>query len=160
MITSNFVEQACTEVNTYSDEHMLSEFDRFFKEQPSICDFVTELTNESSPRIQELSLFLAYMVFKAVKLGHSNRLEEVTAQNIEEAYRDSEMWVDRINEEGPASDLPMDTEPHLIHYVLSELSQPLEDGTLLEDEQKGEVFFLLKTVISSLTRSPSGKETQ
>jgi hypothetical protein len=154
------VEQACSEVNMYTDEHMLGEFDRFFQEQPSICDFVTELTSESDTRIQELSLFLAYMVFKTVKLGHANLLAPVTPDNIEEAYRDSESWIDRINEGNPPEDLPEDTEPYLIQYVISELNQPLEDGTLLGDEEKGEVFFVLKTVISSFTRSPLGKETQ
>ena len=31
-------------------------------------------------------------------------------------------------------------------------------GTLLADEQKGEVFFVLRTVISSFARKPNGKE--
>ena len=52
----------------------MTEFDSFFKEQPSICDFITELTSESSLRIQELSLFLSYMVFKTVKLGQPDTL--------------------------------------------------------------------------------------
>jgi hypothetical protein len=51
-------------------------------------------------------------------------------------------------------------EPHLIEYVVSELNEPLEDGTVLEDEQKGEVFFVLKTVISSFARRPFGPEEQ
>jgi hypothetical protein len=45
----------------------------------------------------------------------------------------------------------------LVQYVISELNQPLEDGKVLEDEEKGEVFFVLKTVISSLTRSSLGQ---
>jgi hypothetical protein len=159
MITSEFVDQACSEVNEYTDDRMMQEFDGFFKEQPSICDFVMELTSESSLKIQELSLFLSYMVFKTAKKAIPEGIQPVSEERIEEAYRESESWIERINQGAEASDLPMDTEPHLIHYVISELNQPLEDGTILEDEQKGEVFFVLKTVISSLTRSPLGKET-
>lgn len=155
MITSDLVDQACSEVNSYTDDRMMKEFDAFFKEQPSICDFVAELTSESSMQIQELSLFLAYMVFKTVKMGQSDTLDPVSAESIEASYRESESWIDRINQGGEPA-IPADPEPHLIEYVISELNQPLENGTVLEDEEKGEVFFVLKTVISSLTRSPLG----
>jgi hypothetical protein len=157
MISSELVDQTCLEVDSYNEDRMMAEFDAFFKEQPSICDFITELTSESSLRIQELSLFLSYMVFKAVKMGQSNTLSTITSESIEAAYRESEGWIDRINQEGDRAQIPEDPEPHLIQYVISELNQPLEDGKLLEDEEKGEVFFVLKTVISSLTRSPLGQ---
>ena len=158
MITNDFLEQACSEVSEYSDDRMMSEFDRFFQEQPAICDFVVEATNESDPKIQELSLFLAYMIFKAVKCGQSDDVNIVTQEMIETAYRESEYWIDQISQaEDPQMEeistrLQDDAEPHLIHYVISELNHPLEDGVELEDEQKGEVFFVLKTVISSLAR--------
>src|SRR5262245_39278774 len=158
MITSDLVDQACSEVSSYTDDRMMTEFEAFFKEQPSICDFITELTSESSVPIQELSLFLSYMVFKTVKMGQANSLAPITAENIESAYRESESWIDRINQEGDRAQIPSDPEPYLIQYVISELNQPLENGKLLEDEEKGEVFFVLKTVISSLTRSPLGQE--
>ena len=157
MISSELVDQACLEVDSYNEDRMMGEFDTFFKEQPSICDFITELTSESSLRIQELSLFLSYMVFKTVKMGQSNTLGTITSESIEAAYRESEGWIDRINQEGDHAQIPDDPEPYLIQYVISELNQPLEDGKLLEDDEKGEVFFVLKTVISSLTRSPLGQ---
>lgn len=157
MITSDLLDQACLEVNGYPDDRMMTEFDVFFKEQPSICDFITELTSESSMPIQELSLFLSYMVFKTVKMGQTEALNPVGPENIEAAYRESETWIDRLSQEGDRAQIPADPEPHLIQYIISELNQPLEDGKLLEDEEKGEVFFVLKTVISSLTRSPLGQ---
>ena len=49
MITNNVLEQACSEVSEYSDDRMMAEFDKFFKEQPAICDFVVEATSESEP---------------------------------------------------------------------------------------------------------------
>jgi hypothetical protein len=157
MITNELVDQACAEVNEYTDDRMMKEFDAFFKEQPSICDFITELTSESSLRIQELSLFLSYMIFKTIKISQPDAVTVVSPESIESAYRESESWIDRINEEGDNAQIPADPEPYLTQYVISELNQPLEDGKLLQDEEKGEVFFVLKTVISSLTRSPLGQ---
>jgi hypothetical protein len=164
MITNETVEKACTEVGGYTDAQMMQEFDRFFQKQPGICDFVTELTSESATEIQELSLFLSYMVFKAAEAGSepNDDLIEVSPERIESAFRESESWIDRIEQaQDEGSGLaPDDTEPFLVQYIISELNQPLENGKLLEDEQKGEVFFVLRTVISSLARKTSGKENK
>jgi len=157
MIDSACLDQVCSEVDSYSDDHMVQEFNGFFREQPSLCEFVTQLTSESDATIQELSLFLSYMVFKAVKQSQGKILE-VPADHIEEAYKECEGWIEKLSEERGSAELPVDTEPYLVQYVISELNHPLEDGTLLDDEEKGEVFFVLKTVISSLTRSSLGQE--
>jgi hypothetical protein len=157
MITSEFVEKACSQVGEYSDETMTQEFERFFREQPAVCDFVVDLTHDSGQQIQELSLFLAYMVFKAVQVG-GGKVALVTREALEIAYRACESWIDKMSEaEGPALQAALaesfneDTEPYLLQYVISEVNQPLEDGSELDDNGKGEVFFLLKTVISSLS---------
>ena len=158
MVTSESVDKACSQVGAYSDEMMVGEFDRFFKAQPAICDFVVELTNESSQQIQEMALFLAYMVFKAVEAGDPNEVDSVTANAIENAYRESESWIDRVSQAGNrelqsviTSSLERDTEPFLLQYIIAELNESLDDGTQLNDEEKGEIFFVLKTVISSLS---------
>ena len=165
MITNDIVERACSEVGAYTDDQMMKEFDRFFQKQPGICDFVAELTSESAVEIQELSLFLSYMVFKAAEAaepGTPENLGEVSPERIESAFHESESWIERIEkaQDDKSSLMPDDTEPFLVQYVISELNQPLEDGTLLEDEQKGEVFFVLRTVISSFARTSNGKEIQ
>ena len=157
MITGDSVEKACSEVGEYSDAKMIGEFDRFFRAQPAVCDFIVELTHESGHKIQELSLFLSYMVFKAMEMGQTDAVSAVTPDAIETAYRESESWIERVSQrEGVelqsaiAASLEKDTEPYLLQYVISELNEPLEDGSELNDEEKGEVFFVLKTVISSL----------
>jgi hypothetical protein len=156
MITSDSVEKACSEVSAYSDDRMTTEFDRFFQSQPALCDFIVQLTSESSPEIQELSLFLSYMVFKAVELETSGAIGPVDSEAIEEAYQESEHWIDQMSRvnadavEGLLRDLHSESEPHLLRYVTSELNQPTASGATLADEEKGEVFFVLKTVISSL----------
>jgi hypothetical protein len=122
-----------------------------------------ELTQESGQKIQELSLFLSYMVFKAAGMDEPRAVSKVTPEAIEAAYRESESWIDRIShadgeeiQPAIAASLQADTEPFLLQYVISELNEPLEDGSELDDEQKGEIFFVLKTVISSLKSGGKG----
>jgi hypothetical protein len=98
------------------------------------------------------------MVFKALEIGELEAVISVTRETIETAYRESESWIDRMSRaEGTelqsalAASFNTDTEPYLLQYVISELNQPLEDGSELDDNGKGEVFFVLKTVISSLS---------
>jgi len=164
MISGQSVEKACSEVGEYSDEKMVDEFDRFFRAQPAICDFVVELTHESGQKVQELSLFLSYMVFKAIEADVSGSVTKVTPETIEAGYRETESWMERISEaEGTelqasiSASLQRDAEPHLLQYVISELNEPMEDGTELNDEEKGEVFFIVKTVIESLKDQSRGR---
>jgi hypothetical protein len=161
MVKGESVEKACSEVGEYSDEQMVNEFDRFFRTEPAICDFIVELTHESGQKIQELSLFLSYMIFKSIEGRQTSSRDAVKPEDIETAYRDTETWMARISEaEGVelqsaiAASLQEDTEPYLLQYIISELNEPMEDGADLNDEEKGEVFFVLKTVISSLTAEP------
>jgi hypothetical protein len=161
MINSASVEKACSEVGQLTDEQMAGEFDRFFKAQPAVCEFIVELTHESGQKIQELSLFLSYMVFKTVEGSKTTVMGTVQAEDIEAAYRQTESWVTHVSQaqgndlqKTIAQSLQQDTEPYLLQYVISELNEPMEDGAELNDEEKGEVFFVLKTVISSMTNEP------
>src|SRR5437879_11871896 len=102
MISGGSVEKACSEVGEFSDEKMVEEFDRFFRAQPAICDFVVELTHESGLKVQELSLFLAYMVFKTIETNTVNPVAKVTPEVIEAGYHNTESWMESISAaEGP-----------------------------------------------------------
>ena len=162
MINSASVEKACSEVGQLTDEQMASEFDRFFKAQPAVCEFIVELTHESGQKIQELALFLSYMVFKTVEGSKTPAMGTVQSEDIEAAYLQTESWVTHVSQaqgndlqKTIAQSLQQDTEPYLLQYVISELNEPMEDGADLNDEEKGEVFFVLKTVISSMTNEPT-----
>ena len=160
MVSGESVEKACSEVGEYTDEQLGMEFDRFFRAQPAICEFIVELTHESGQKIQELSLFLSYMVFKTIESSGTAVPATVQPEEIEAAYRETESWMARMSEteggemrDAIGQSLQRDTEPHLLQYIIAELNQPMEDGEGLNDEDKGEVFFVLKTVITSLCTS-------
>ena len=164
MISSESVEKACSEVGEYSDEMMVGEFDRFFRAQPAICDFVVESTHESGQKVQELSLFLSYMIFKAVEMDTAGSVTKVSPETIEAGYRETESWMERLSQADAtelhasiAASLQHDTEPYLLQYVISELNEPMDDGTELNEEAKGEVFFVAKTVIESLKSQSKGR---
>jgi hypothetical protein len=161
MVDEELVEKACSEVSEYTDQQMVDEFDRFFRAQPAVCEFIVELTQESGQRIQELSLFLSYMIFKTMELANAGSTTVIQPEDIEGAYRDTETWMERISHADEnvetqsviVASLQRDTEPFLLQYVIGELNEPMEDGADLNEEEKGEVFFVLKTVISSFKKN-------
>jgi hypothetical protein len=157
MVSGESVEKACAEVGEYTDDHMVGEFDRFFQSQPAVCEFIIELTQASGQKIQELSLFLSYIVFKAILIEQAGNVDAVKQEDIEAAFRNTESWMNQLGHaesaelrSAIAASLNQDTEPFLLQYVISELNEPMEDGADLNDEEKGEVFFVLKTIIASV----------
>src|SRR5712671_6835645 len=129
MVKGESVEKACSEVGEFTDEQMVGEFDRFFRAQPAVCDFIVELTHESGQKIQELSLFLSYMVFRTMEIGEATATSAVKPGDIETAYHETESWMTNISgaegvelQSAIASSLQQDTEPYLLQYVISELN--------------------------------------
>src|SRR5207302_8556487 len=125
------------------------------------CDFIVELTHESGMKVQELSLFLAYMVFKTIETDTAQAATKITPERLEAGYRETESWMERLStaegselQSSVAANLQKEEEPYLLQYVISELNEPMEDGTHLNDEEKGEVFFVVKTVIESFKDQP------
>src|SRR5262245_44278116 len=94
MIDQELVEKACSEVAEYTDEQMVGEFDRFFRAQPALCEFIVELTQESGQKLQELSLFLSYIVFKTMEMAQDGSTPIVGPEDIENAYRETEFWME------------------------------------------------------------------
>src|SRR5262245_8205623 len=129
MVTNETVERACNEVSTFTEDQITAKFERFFKNQPNLCDFIVDLTNDNGQQIQELSLFLSYMVFKAVEADQPTAIGTVSQANIEAAFKQSEAWIEHINQaqsgevgSSVISSLATDTEPHLLQYVISKLN--------------------------------------
>jgi hypothetical protein len=150
-------------VGEYTDDQMMSEFDRFFQNQPGICDFVAELTSESTSEIQELSLFLAYMVFKAAEAAErdaSGSLKEVSAEQIG-IPPSMKVILDRTNRAGTGRTEfpgPDDSEPFLVQYVISELQPASRRRNAPGRRTKGEVFFCAENSHFIIARKPNGKE--
>jgi hypothetical protein len=158
MITSELVERACAEVGAFTDEEMAGEFDRFFRAQPAVCEFIIEITHSSGQKVQEMALFLGYMIYKTIETFATPNAVRMEA--VEAAFRDTEAWMSEMNdaqtnelEQSIIESLQDEAEPYLVQYIISELNEPFQEGEQLNDEEKGEVFFVLKTVISSLCKA-------
>ena len=163
MISRENIEATCLEVGNLTADEMAHEFERFFKAQPSIAEFVMQLTGDSGQKIQESSLFLSFMVVKIMQKASVAEVPVVQPAELDAAFHNSEGWIERMNDaEGGhnasslvAEIIAAEDEPNLMGYVVGEINQAQQDGSDLEEEEKGEIFFVLRTVISSLSQTIS-----
>ena len=107
---------------------------------------------------------MSRIIFKAVEMDTAGSVTKVSPETIEAGYRETESWMERLSQADAtelhasiAASLQHDTEPYLLQYVISELNEPMDDGTELNEEEKGEVFFVAKTVIESLKSQSKGR---
>jgi hypothetical protein len=80
----------------------------------------------------------------------------VPAPAIADACRESQEWMQRMSridagQFDDASAADMGNEPYLLGFVVAEVEDAVEDGLDLGDPEKATVFFVLKTVIASMT---------
>lgn len=159
MVRKQTIEQVRIQVANCADEDLEREFDAFFQKQPEICDFVMDCTLPSGQAVGEFSLYLSYVTFKTLAVD-TGLTDPVPASTIAQAAIESQEWIDRLAEmdaEQFASAPSSETgdEPYLLGFVVTEVQDAIEDGLDLDDEDKGTVLFVLKTVISSMTASPA-----
>ncbi len=156
MVSKPTIEKIQGDVADYSAETLELEFDRFFRDQPEICDFVMDLTSTTSQRVREISLYLGYVVYKSLEETYRDALSEATPETIAAASVESRLWMERMNVSGPSDDptsgLRIEAdEPVLLGFVVSEVEEAITDGLEMKEEEMGAVFFAMKTVIASLS---------
>ncbi len=156
MVSKPTIEKIQTDVADYPDEALELEFDRFFRDQPEICDFVMDLTSTTGQRVREISLYLGYVVYKSLEATYGNALVEATPETIAAASVESQLWMERMHGSGPSDDPTLELqieadEPVLLGFVVSEVEDAIADGLEMKEEEVGAVFFAMKTVIASLS---------
>ena len=157
MVQKQTIERIRAQVADCSDETLDREFDQFFARQSEVCNFVMDLTSSSSQKVRELSLYLSYVTYKILS-EDTGLADPVGAEVIVNACRESQEWIQGVSEMdardfSSASASEAGNEPYLLGFVISEVQDALEDGLDLDEEEKGTIFFVLKTVIASMTVS-------
>ena len=155
MIQKQTIEKIRQDVASCSDEALEREFDQFFSKQSEVCDFVMDVTSSSSQKVRELSLYLSYVTYKTLS-GDLNLDEPIASEIIVRAGRESQEWIQKVGEMdaeqfSAASASEVGSEPYLLGFVVTEVQDAIEDGLDLNEEEKGTVFFVLKTVIAAMT---------
>lgn len=161
MVAKSTIERIQVSVADCSDESLESEFDRFFRDQPAICDFVMDVTSTTGQRVREMTLYLGYVGYKSLLETYGDTLPQATAETITAACEESRQWMERMETTGesddPTSALGGEAdEPVLLGFVVSEVEDAINDGLEMKENEMGAVFFAMKTVIAALSPANEG----
>ncbi len=127
---------------------------RFNKEQPLLASFVNAFTAELPPHARDLTLYLAYLIWRIFETGGnppSHVSANIILEQIQENWRFIEQFVHMHRSEvgGYLSEIAFLSQPHILDYIASVIIEEGKKSDIAE-HHVGYMIFVLKTVLDSL----------
>lgn len=130
--------------------------------QPALLAYVMASTADSRSPVQELAIYLYYVVLQMFDLTGSNRVKEVTVSIIEHHSAENESLLERLL---PAHErflervagVQSSSQPFVFRYIAEALLEEAESdpSSPLAEEETGLLFLTLKTVVDALDEASS-----
>ncbi|MGZ3745008.1 MAG: hypothetical protein ACXVBQ_14180 [Pseudobdellovibrionaceae bacterium] len=124
--------------------------------QPDLLAFVMKSSEEMGQQVRELAIYMFLVVYRMFQKTQG-KIKKISSEEIIECYEHNEGLVERL--EGAdekfldrIANVQTSKQPHVVNYVVDALMEEEEgeDAVKLNDEQKGFLFLVLKTVIDVL----------
>jgi hypothetical protein len=92
-IPGEIVEKVCSEMNRYSESRMSEEAARFLRQQPYLIQFLQEFTADFPSEVQQLSLYLAYLIWKICSRGWGCTMPRLAWEHCYQCFlRERRLW--------------------------------------------------------------------
>ena len=156
LISDEHVEETWREVASLTPTRMNKEILAFGKNQPDLLAFIVSYTEDITPEIKELGVYLAFVIYKMFH-GLQNKIPRVTSKEILACYAGNEHYLqslegihERLLERIIKAQRPK--QPHVMNYIIEALMEDPDESELGEmtEEDVGFLFILLKTVMEVL----------
>ena len=122
--------------------------------QPEILGFINAFSEELREEAQEVLIFLTFVVYRVFETAASEPIPKVSSEAIVAKYEANQSLIVGLDEKDDKSfeelaALETSNQPNLFGYITEALldEDNPEDDIELDDEEFGEIFMLLKTVI-------------
>lgn len=148
MIPAAIIKKVRVEMNRYSDLKMSEEASRFLRHQPSLVQFLKEFTDEFGSDIQQLSLYLAFVVYKNF---HRALKHEVPKLSWSLCYN-CLLWEHELWRESRGLRKPKNRQPFLVQY-LGFLIESEHTGLFKNDSDKASFLIVMRSVICAFEKA-------
>jgi hypothetical protein len=154
LLTKSAVDRIMGKIGSQTTREMSLEAERFNKEQPLLASFVNAFTAELPPQARDLTLYLAYLIWRIFEAG-GTRTSLVSASIILDRIHENWLFIERFvdmhkNETGSyLGEIDFLSQPHILNYIASVI---LNEGKIngIAEHHLGYMIFVLKTVLDSL----------
>ena len=157
-IPDALVEETWQEMGSWSDEDVRRLMKRIARTQGPLAVFVMTLTEHLSADARQLALYLFAMI-QCMFWKTPGRVRRARPTEIEAAYERNLEFLSRFENaderflERAASSMDL-SQPFVMKYLVEALIEAPEedDPVVLSEEETGELFLILKTVIDTLDK--------
>lgn len=155
MVSEEIVAEAWRDVATFGPADALREMKRISRRQHDLLVFVTTMCEQLSENAQEVAIYTFVVLYRMFERSHGKPLPKAKPRQVTAAFealdRDLGRLIgadDRFVERHAR--LTTEAEPFVMQYVSEVLMEPDDPDAKLSDEEVGEVFMYLKTVVDVL----------
>lgn len=124
--------------------------------QPDLLAFMMELTKEMDQDLKELGIYMFFVVYRIFQKA-IGKIKRISFKEITESYEYNASLMEKLEEAHEkffdrAVGVQISRQPYVVKYVVDALMEEEEEGgdLSLNEEQKGLLYLLLKTVIDVL----------
>jgi hypothetical protein len=150
------VEETWREVGALSETQARSQMDQIAKSQPSLLAFILGATGDLRTDAQQATVYL-YAVIHRMFEKTAGRLTPATPKGIAAAYEGNQAYVAKFQHAHErflekAAESVTSPQPFVMKYLVEALMETPEgeEPLVLSDEEIGQIFLVLKTVIDVL----------
>lgn len=162
-ISEEIVEETWRRVAQLDEEEAFSAMEEVAKRQPFLLAYVMAYTADSRPSVQELALYLYYVVLQMFEASTPKRIKKVKESRVEHHISRNEAMLERLESahdrfvEKAASE-GISNQPYVFKYITEALFEDAESDPdlALTGDETGLVFLVLKVVVDALDEASEG----
>jgi hypothetical protein len=162
VIPAELVEETWREVGSSSRGKAFELMNRIGGTQWELLSFVLVFTQELGQDAHELAVYLFTVIYRMYEKAAGSRIRHIKPKEIQDAYEKNEKFIERfLNADerflARAAESMASSQPFVVQYLVEAVFGPPEDDEPLtmSEEDTGEIFLTLKTVIDVLDRAAS-----
>ncbi len=159
-IPEELVEKISKKISSIKPLEANEEIQKVGQLQPDLVAFVMDSTEGLNPEAQELAIYLFFVVYRIFQASGA-KIRKVSYGEIDEFFEQNETLFEDAESADPLADslsdplkiFPVLIQPYLMRYLSEAL--PEEEASGVNEEEKGVIFLVLKTVIEVLDQAAS-----
>ncbi len=163
-ISEEVVQSTSTRVGELPPRDARRAMERAAGQQPALLAYLMAATQDERAPVHELALYLYFVVLQVFEAGAGRPVPEIGMDAVERRAEANEEALERLEtaHEGfveRAAEAAAARQPFVLRYVVEALFAPREDDpdAVLDEEEAGFVFLILKTVIDLLDEAISAE---
>lgn len=159
-ITEQIVEQTADSIAALEPEDAAEAMFAFAESQPNLLGFVMAVADELDDNASELSTYMLYVIYQMFVNSTTETIPMVTEDQIKSQFYATAEMLEKLSEsddEPEEGEIPAEiqNQPYIYKYVsesLLEFNEDPGDAEKISEEDFGEIFMMLKTVIDAVDK--------